>query len=140
MPVLVKNCIAHLNPHSKTVFILCAQSGCGVMASSWESFIAASTSAAPAHTSVSATPAAAAASPGGGPIITPAATLPQQSYNPSDPAHHQTPHHPPVTHYQQQPQHLHVGQPPHQGIRVNIPSQVGCGQNSFSIGFLLCLQ
>ncbi|XP_063611747.1 mRNA (2'-O-methyladenosine-N(6)-)-methyltransferase-like isoform X1 [Penaeus indicus] len=99
------------------------------MASSWESFIAASTSAAPAHTSVSATPAAAAASPGGGPIITPAATLPQQSYNPSDPAHHQPPHHPPVTHYQQQPQHLHVGQPPHQGIRVNIPSQVTIGSS-----------
>lgn len=126
----------YLNQCLKTILNLCLQSGCGVMASSWDSFIAASTSAAPAHTSVSATPPAAAASPGGGPIITPAATLPQQSYNPSDPAHHQPPHHPPVTHYQQQPQHLHVGQPPpHQGIRVNIPSQVSCQVSSFSIDY-----
>lgn len=89
------------------------------MASSWESFIAASTSGAPAHTSVAATPSA-AATPAGVPATLPAAPPPQQSYSPSD-SPHQTPQ-PSVPHYQyhQQP---HPSQPPYQGIRVTIPPQ-----------------
>lgn len=91
-----------------------------VMASSWESLIAASTSGAPAHTSVAATPSA-TATPGVVPATLPAAAPPQQSYSPSD-SPHQTPQ-PSVPHYQyhQQP---HPSQPPYQGIRVTIPPQV----------------
>ncbi|XP_069179655.1 mRNA (2'-O-methyladenosine-N(6)-)-methyltransferase isoform X2 [Procambarus clarkii] len=91
-----------------------------MMASSWESFIAASTSAAPAHTSVSATPSV-AASPGGGPATLPVVAPPQQSFSPTDNQQHQSPQ-PSLPHFQYQTQ-PHPSQPPYQGIRVTIPQQ-----------------
>ncbi|XP_064083089.1 troponin T, skeletal muscle-like [Macrobrachium nipponense] len=90
------------------------------MASSWESFIAASTSAAPAHTSVATTPTA-VASAAGGPTVPPTmpvtAPVSQMTYTSEGGSHHTTPtqYHQPHT----------ASQLPHHGMRVNIPPQAG---------------
>ncbi|XP_068212202.1 mRNA (2'-O-methyladenosine-N(6)-)-methyltransferase isoform X1 [Palaemon carinicauda] len=88
------------------------------MASSWESFIAASTSAAPAHTSVATTPTA-VASAAGGPAVPPTmpvtAPVSQMTFASDSSSHHTTlaPYHQPHT----------ASQLPHHGMRVNIPPQ-----------------
>ncbi|KAK7070756.1 mRNA (2'-O-methyladenosine-N(6)-)-methyltransferase [Halocaridina rubra] len=94
------------------------------MASSWESFIAASTSTAPAHTSVATTPTAVATA-AGGPAVPPSmpatAPVPQMTYAPES----SSPHHIASTQsYHMQP-HSTSQAPPHHGMRVLIPPQAG---------------
>ncbi|KAK8722026.1 hypothetical protein OTU49_012441 [Cherax quadricarinatus] len=81
---------------------------------SWESFIAATTSGAPAHTSVVPAPAAPAVPP-----TLPA--VPQQGYSPADTQQHQSPL-PSLSPFQYQSQPT-PSQPSYQGIRVTIPQQ-----------------